>query len=186
MWLQHGTEVDGESDNCVTAKGSWDNANNIIEKVYVSGSMNEAEHECAMGRLAAGPGVANYRQAITETHSNRPAVVMEFADGQNLDLFVADRGSIAAIDAMRIVASIARTLARLHGLKNSHLPNGMCHGDVKPQNILVMDRDTVLIDFEHARPIGSSAANLEGLALGDRIYTPGRQRPWRISSLWPQ
>ncbi len=170
MWLRNATEIDGESNSCVTEKGSRDDANNIIEKVYVSGSMNEAEHECAMGRLAAGPGVARYRQAITETHSNRPAVVMEFAEGQNLDLFVADRGSIAAINAIRIVASVARTLARLHGLKNSHLPNGMCHGDVKPQNILVMDEDTLLIDFEHARPISSSSN--ESFTGGTSAYSP--------------
>lgn len=132
--------------------------------------MNEAEHECAMGRLAAGHGVATYLEAVTETHSNRPAVVMEFAAGQNLDLLVADRGSIAAIDAVRIVASIARTLARLHGLRHPHLPHGMCHGDVKPHNILTMNEDTVLIDFEHAHPISSSSNR--AFTGGTSAYSP--------------
>ena len=123
-----------------------------------------------MGILAAGPGVATYIQAITETQTNRPAVIMQFSEGQNLDLLVADRGAIPAIEAMRIVASTARTLARLHDRRNAHLPIGMCHGDVKPQNILIVDGDTVLIDFEHARPIGSSPDG--SFSGGTSAYSP--------------
>lgn len=127
----------------------------FIEKVYVAGSMAEAEHECGMGHLAAGPGVVKYLRAATDTGSNRPSVTLQFVAGQNLDAVVAQRGAIPAVDALAMIASVARTIDRLHNLRTAELPSGMCHTDVKPQNILLPDDGTLLLDFEHACAIGT-------------------------------
>lgn len=126
-----------------------------IEKVYVAGSMAEAEHECAMGRLAAGTGVVKYVRTATDTASNRPSVTLQFVAGQDLDAVVAQRGAIPAADALAMIASVAQTIDRLHNLRTAELPSGMCHTDVKPQNILLTDDGTLLLDFEHACAIGT-------------------------------
>ena len=139
----------------------------IIAKVYNSGSMADAEREFAMGRLAAGAGVVTYLQATTDTESNRPAVTLQFAAGPNLDALVAEHGALPATQALRLIASLAHTIARLHSLRSTELPRGMCHGDVKPQNVLVTDLangNTLLLDFEHAGAIGTS---------DDRLFTGG-------------
>ena len=126
--------------------------------------MAEAEHECSMGLLAAGPGVASYVGTATNAASNRPSVVVKFAEGQNLETLVAQQGAIPAADALTIIASVAKTIDRLHNLRTDDLstaglpgglPGGMCHTDVKPQNILTTGDETLLLDFEHACAIGT-------------------------------
>lgn len=143
MWLQRGASKPGQDSGA------------LIEKIYVFGSMAEAEHECTMGRLAAGPGVVHYERAATNTASNRPSVILQFADGQNLSAIVAQCGAIPAADALTTLASVAQTIDRLHSLRTTSLPMGMCHSDVKPQNILMTDAGTLLLDFEHACAIGT-------------------------------
>jgi len=137
------------------AQNSAQDSGASIEKVYVSGSMAEAEHECAMGRLAAGPGVVKYERTATDTTSSRPSVISQFADGQNLSAMVAQRGAIPAADALATIASVAQTIDRLHNLRTAELPSGLCHSDVKPQNILMTGDGTLLLDFEHACAIGT-------------------------------
>lgn len=166
MTAKTATSADTVCLHCSPARTVWlrrgadgADAASRIEKVYVSGSMDEAERECAMGRLAAGDGVVVYEGTATEQVSNRPSVLLRFAPGDNLDTVVAARGSLPAADALAIVRSLATTLDRLHNLRTRELPAGLCHTDIKPQNVLVTstsgDPTTLLLDFEHACAIGT-------------------------------
>ncbi|HEX6813708.1 MAG TPA: hypothetical protein VF384_18960 [Planctomycetota bacterium] len=128
----------------------------LVTKVFVAGSMAEAEYELAMARLAAGPGVVVYRDAGIDAATNRPCVTMNFEAGTDLDSLVAESGALPAALACRLMAPVAATLARLHGLRVQAAPAGICHGDVKPRNLLRMDATTLLLDFEHTRPIAAS------------------------------
>ena len=128
----------------------------LVTKVYVAGSMAEAEAEFAMARLAAGPGVAVYRSVGIDAATNRPCVTTNFEAGTDLDSLVAELGSLPAALACRLLAPVAATLARLHMLRDPVAPAGLCHGDVKPRNLLRTTTTTLLLDFEHARPISNS------------------------------
>lgn len=153
--------------HCSPARTVWlqrepGTATKTVRKIYVAGSLSEAEHEVAMGKAAAGVGVIQYLAAETDAQSNRPSVRLAYAKGQNLETLVAEHGAIAAVDAVSIVGSVATTLARLHTLRTEAIPHGICHGDVKPQNILLVadanngpDAEAVLLDFEHAIAIGA-------------------------------
>ncbi|MEZ6038284.1 MAG: hypothetical protein R3F29_12440 [Planctomycetota bacterium] len=147
--------------HCSPARTVWlrrvpDEAEPRVEKVYASGAMADAEHELAMARAAAGPGVAEYLSAGSDPQSGRPLVSMRHHAGENLEQRVARRGALPAAVALRLLAPVAHTLARLHGLRSATLSNGLCHGDVKPQNLLATADTTLLLDFEHAAPCGST------------------------------
>lgn len=137
-----------------------------VRKVYVAGAMADAEHEHAMGIAASGPGVVRYLGTCTDEASSRPAVRLQFADGDNLEALVLHAGALPAERALALVSRVATTLARLHAIETAATPRGICHGDVKPQNLLATsDGDVLLLDFEHARPIGTTRS--------ERAFTGG-------------
>lgn len=137
-----------------------------VRKVYVAGAMAEAEHENAMGVAASGPGVVPYLGTCTDEASNRPAVRLQFVAGENLESLAQRLGAIPAARALTLVGQVATTLARLHAIETAAAPRGVCHGDVKPQNLLATADDTVLLlDFEHARAVGTGS--------GPRAFTGG-------------
>ena len=142
------------------ANGSLD----VVAKVYVSGSQADAERELAMGQHARGTGVVDYLAASTDPETNRPCVTTAYVSGDNLESLVANNGAMPAEQACRQLAAVARTLARLHALATPEAPRGICHGDIKPQNLLATAAGTLLLDFEHACAIGSAS---------DRAFTGG-------------
>lgn len=134
-----------------------------------------------MGQTAAGVGVAKYRSAQVDPQSKRPAITLDYQPGENLESVAAQRGSLAAVAAIPIVQSVAQTLARLHSINTESMPHGMCHGDIKPQNILLEEGSennkpsTCLLDFEHATPLGAQqthASNNEAFTGGTHGYAP--------------
>ena len=129
-----------------------------VHKVYLSGSSADSEHEAAMGAAAAGAGVVPHLGVGTDPSSGRPMVRQRFVAGQNLEAVVLAEGALPARRALALVGGVATTLARLHALEIPAAPRGLCHGDVKPQNLLATGPDTaLLLDFEHARAIGAAS-----------------------------
>jgi hypothetical protein len=125
----------------------------VVKKVVVSGSMADAERELAMGLRCAGPGIVTYRDCSLDAATHRPCLTMHYEEGVDLDRLVAEQGALPAAVACRLLAPVADTLARLHGLRAADAPRGICHGDVKPKNLLSTATATLLLDFEHARVI---------------------------------
>jgi hypothetical protein len=119
----------------------------VVEKVFVTGSLADAERECGMGQRAAGVGVVRYLAYGTDPHTNRPFVTTAKESGEDLGHMVAGRGALPAAEALALLAPVAATLARLHAM-------GLVHGDVKPRNLLRTATTTLLLDFEHAAAIG--------------------------------
>jgi serine/threonine protein kinase len=142
----------------------------VVAKVYVSGSQADAERECQMGQWARGPGVVEYLAVETDQDSNRPAVLTRYVPGENLERVVATLGAMPALEAATRLLPVAEALSRLHGLRTRELPRGMCHGDVKPQNLLVAADCVLLLDFEHAAAIGTAAG--DGFTGGTTNFAP--------------
>ncbi len=129
-----------------------------VHKLYLSGATDDAAHEARMGETCAGAGVVPYLGAGRDEESGRPVVRQRFVPGQSLEALALERGALPAARALALVLRVATTLTRLHELRTTAAPRGVCHGDVKPQNLLVtLDDDVLLLDFEHARPVGAAA-----------------------------
>ncbi len=141
----------------------------VVVKVYLMGAAAEAELELALGQLARGPGVIEHLHGGTDPATSRPCVVTRHAQGIDLDRLVAERGALPAAFVCELLAPVAATLARLHALRVPDAPVGLCHGDVKPKNLLRSGDTTLLLDFEHAHAVGRAPRG--------KLGTPGFAAP---------
>jgi formylglycine-generating enzyme required for sulfatase activity/predicted Ser/Thr protein kinase len=89
-------------------------------------------------------------------------VVMEFISGKTLKEFTAERGFVTQGLAIPIIDQLLDAVEEVHQL-------GMLHRDIKPDNILLTDKNSVvLIDFGSAREFS------EGLTMTQTaMLTPG-------------
>ncbi|MCU0863063.1 MAG: phosphotransferase [Planctomycetes bacterium] len=143
----------------------------VVAKTFVTGSRADAEHELVMGRLASGPGVVEHLQVDLDPVAQRPVLLTRAEAGVDLDQAVADRGALPAAVACAWLLPVARTLERLHGLRGADAPLGLCHGDLKPKNLLRTDTTTLLLDFEHSHPIAALTAEDGPFAFGTAGFT---------------
>ncbi|MBL9076886.1 MAG: hypothetical protein JNL08_05250 [Planctomycetes bacterium] len=157
--------------------GAADGGGLVVRKFVVSGALADAEREAALGRLCAGPGVIGYLDCALDAASRRPCITTAYAEGADLARLVAERGALSAALACDVLAPVAQTLARLHSLRTAAAPAGVCHGDVKPPNLLRTPSTTLLLDFEHATPIGSDAAAAPERVHGNRQFQPAGEPP---------
>jgi serine/threonine protein kinase len=103
-------------------------------------------------------------------------IVMEYLEGEQLDLRLAKRGSLPIVDALRITRQVAGSLAAAHA-------NGIVHRDIKPANLfLVRDADaangerTKILDFGIAK-LGKEISNRVVTSTGQVIGTPQYMSP---------
>ncbi|MCA8949918.1 MAG: hypothetical protein KDE27_10475, partial [Planctomycetes bacterium] len=136
----------------------------VVCKLFVRGALADAEREVRLGRELASLGVARYREAHVDPVTNRPAVILDWHEGADLDLTVSHAGAIPGARAASLLAPVARTLAAMHALHTPNAPAGICHGDVKPANLLVTDSTSLVLDLEHTRAIatGNGLAEVTG------------------------
>jgi serine/threonine protein kinase len=76
-------------------------------------------------------------------------MVLEFLDGRTLRSVIAERGRLAWVDAVAVVASSASALAAAHGQAPP-----IIHRDLKPENIMVLSDGSIkVMDFGIAKVI---------------------------------
>ena len=126
----------------------------VVAKVFVHGAQADAEREHALAELCRGPGVVRSLGVVDDPASGRPCLQTVAEDGIDLAQVVAAEGALPAATACALLAPVADALARMHALADARAPRGVCHGDVKPRNLLRTTATTLLLDFEHAAPIG--------------------------------
>ncbi len=124
----------------------------VVHKLLLQGSLADAEREVRLGAMVADLDVVASTSAATDPHSGRPVLTAPFVEGVDLERLVATEGAQASARACALLAPVARTLAAMHARTSAAAPFGLCHGDVKPANLLRTATTTLLIDFEHARP----------------------------------
>lgn len=136
-----------------------------VHKLLLRGSPLDAEREDRIARSLAGLDVIEALGAGLHAATGRPVVRTRFCDGTSLDRLVAERGALAPREACAALHPVAVTLAAMHARRTPDAQNGLCHGDVKPANLLRTDRTTLLLDFEHAGAAGSgTCAGTTGFA----------------------
>jgi eukaryotic-like serine/threonine-protein kinase len=98
-----------------------------------------------------------------------PYIVMECVEGRTLADLLAENGPL---DPDRTVDLILQACA---GLEHAHAA-GLVHRDIKPQNLLVRDDDTLkIVDFGIARPVDGTQLTLAGTILGTAAYLAPEQ-----------
>ncbi len=85
-------------------------------------------------------------------HENRPYLVMEYVEGENLHELVEERGPLEVEVACDYIRQAARGLGHAHG-------HGIVHRDVKPSNILLTSDGVIkIVDLGLARVLHREAA----------------------------
>ena len=118
------------------------------------------------------PGVVKVLD-VRELPSGEPFCVQEFVDGCSLR--DALRLGLPRLDALRIVARLARAIAYAHG-------KGVVHRDLKPANVLLTSDGALrLTDFGISKALApTGSAKLTGLDV--LLGTPGFMAPEQIES----
>ena len=155
-------EHDGELLHCSqdrTVQKRRDDASGSFEvvKILLRGSPADAEREHAMALRCKFLDVAESLGCGVHAATGRPFVRTRFCDGPSLDRLVAEHGAMPAARACAMLLPVAKTLAAMHAMRAADLPHGLCHGDVKPSNLLRTESTTLLLDFEHAGPTRTGA-----------------------------
>jgi len=130
----------------------------MVTKLLLQGSPQDAEREVAFGQLCSGLDVVRYLGVATDPSTGRPCIHAAAHDGEDLARLVARVGALPAARTAALLLPVARTLAAMHGLRSPSSPHGLGHGDIKPGNLLATGTTTLLLDFEHAQPLGSLLA----------------------------
>lgn len=106
----------------------------------------------------------------TETEQGEPALVLELLEGEDLARRLRRRGTLGLRDALEIAREI------LDVLETSHAA-GVVHGDLKPENVFILDRDATcsarvkVLDFGIAQAPPSERA----VAVGTPAFMPPEQ-----------
>jgi serine/threonine protein kinase len=104
-----------------------------------------------------------------EKRGDEFVMVMEFVDGQTLDTFLGDQGSLPWPEASRI------TRAVLDALDHAH-ESGVIHRDIKPANVMITRAGRVkVMDFGIARLVGAQRQTRTGAAVGTPSYMSPEQ-----------
>ena len=103
-----------------------------------------------------------------------PYLVLEYCPGEDLACALRARGALPPAEAARLLAQIARGVAAAHQA-------GVIHRDLKPQNVLVLEKGPKVTDFGIARAERRSA--LESLTQSGAILgTPSYMAPEQAES----
>ncbi len=104
-----------------------------------------------------------------EKRGDEFVMVMEYVDGQTLDLRVAQQGLLPWPEATRI------TRAVLDALDHAH-ESGVIHRDIKPSNVMITRAGRVkVMDFGIARLVGAERQTRTGAAVGTPSYMSPEQ-----------
>lgn len=123
----------------------------VGEGLFAPSLMRQFAVEQQALALAEHPGVARLYECGADEHG-RPWLAMEWVDGEPL-LAYCERRELGLDERLDLFVQLARSVEHLHS-------RGVLHGDLKPDNVLVTERDgaprAVLIDLGLARLRGAA------------------------------
>jgi len=116
------------------------------------------------------PNIVQIYDAATE--SDMPYIVMQYIEGQDLQVLLDKKGRAPLGDSLSITKKVAQALAFAH-------KQGIIHRDIKPSNIMISKQGKVMVtDFGLARHISgtmSATVTQGGIVLGTPDYISPEQ-----------
>lgn len=99
-----------------------------------------------------------------------PFLVMDYVEGQTLDDYIADKGTLTEDETVRLLTPVADALDYAHG-------EGVVHRDIKPANVMIRkDGRPFILDFGIAREIQETMTRVTGkLSSGTLLYMSPEQ-----------
>jgi eukaryotic-like serine/threonine-protein kinase len=120
-------------------------------------------------RLAARLCHPNIVQVFDAGDDDRPFLVMEYVDGENVADRLARGSRFTSDDVLTLAADLSAALAQAHA-------QGIVHRDVKPHNVLLTRHGVVkLTDFGIARALEDRGLTQIGTVLGTAQFMPPEQ-----------
>jgi hypothetical protein len=106
-----------------------------------------------------------YTAALIDCQLEQPPYwfATEYIPGPTLDAAIAQRGPLPPDGAYRLIAALAEGLTDIH-------QHGICHRDLKPQNVILASTGPQLIDFGIARGAEHVGLTQTGAAIGSPGY----------------
>jgi len=130
-------------------------------------------------RLSLNPNIVQIERSINykDRHGEHLGMVMEFVDGEPLDLYIQKYTLLPEFVAIPIFIQV------LNGISFAH-QNNMLHRDIKPGNIIIGSDGVVkIMDFGLAKVISSSSAASESARAASLNYVaPERLDKGRIDA----
>ncbi|HTM21263.1 MAG TPA: serine/threonine-protein kinase [Kofleriaceae bacterium] len=124
--------------------------------------------EASAARKVSSPNVIRIHD-LGETRDGLLYLSMEYFPGRTLADMLAARGRLSAADLADIGGQVCDGLGAAHGA-------GVVHRDLKPQNVLVGERNAVkLIDFGLAKTAFLASLTATGLMMGSPHYMSPEQ-----------
>lgn len=142
----------------------------MLPSILVSNkrAYRQLKNEALVAMKLTHPNIVTLR-AFEENNGN-PFLVMDYIDGQTLDDYLSEKGTLAEDETIKILHPIAAALDYAHS-------KGVVHRDVKPSNVMIAkDGTPYILDFGIAREMQETMANVTGrLSSGTLLYMSPEQ-----------
>lgn len=114
------------------------------------------------------PGIVGFYEFFED--DSAPVLVMEFIDGEGLDVKLKNDGQLREMQAVRVFEAVCSAVAYAHS-------RGVIHRDLKPSNV-VMDRAGAprVLDFGLARGVDGTELSMTGYGMGTMDYAAPEQK----------
>ena len=128
----------------------------------------QLKNEALVAMKLVHPNIMQIR-AFEENNGN-PFLVMDYIEGQTLDDYLAERGTLSEDETIKILKPVAAALDYAHG-------EGVVHRDVKPANVMIRkDGRPFVLDFGIAREMQETMTRVTGkFSSGTLLYMSPEQ-----------
>lgn len=165
------SEVNGRNEDGSTVEGSTGSVFSNYRKKFKKEAENLSKLE--------HPNIVKVFDVFDE--NNTTYYVMEFLEGQNLDDYIKQCGSIEETEAIQIISEIGGALSYMHSKKMLHL-------DIKPKNIMrKSDGKDYLIDFGLSKQFTDDGEpeSSTSIGMGTPGYAPIEQAGYKQDGSFP-
>jgi eukaryotic-like serine/threonine-protein kinase len=143
---------------------------NVLGNVF---TMRHLRREISIGQMLDHPNIQRLITGGQFDEDERPYMVLEYVEGQNLRHFLDEQGPLPIEDTLHIIGQLLVALRYCHA-------QGIIHRDLKPENVLITPEGQIkLMDFGISLLVGVRRTTFTRLS--NPIGTPDYAAPEQVS-----